>query len=53
MKRASLAALQRDQPQVRAVRTWNASQQRADAVSQPGDGFVVTGYTHEWQKQLG
>jgi GNAT superfamily N-acetyltransferase len=53
MKRANLAAVQRDQPQVRAIRTWNARSNEPMLRVNQEMGFVVTGYMHEWQKQLG
>jgi len=54
MQRASLAALQREQPQVRAIRTWIARSNEPVLRLNREMGFVVTGYTpHEWQKQLG
>jgi len=53
LKRANLAAVQREQPQVRTVRTWNASSNEPMLRINREMGFVVTGYTHEWQKLLG
>ena len=53
MKLANLAALQRDQPQVRTIRTWNARSNEPMLRVNREIGFVVTGYMHEWQKQVG
>ena len=52
LKRANLAAVQRDQPQVRTVRTWNARSNEPMLRVNRKMGFVVTGYTHEWTKVL-
>jgi hypothetical protein len=38
---------------VRAIRTWNARSNEPVLRVNQEMGFVVTGYTHEWQKQLG
>ena len=53
LKQASLAAVQRDQPQVVTVRTWNACSNEPMLRVNRRMGFVVTGYSHEWQKRLG
>lgn len=53
LKRANLAAVQRDQSQVRTVRTWNARSNEPMLRVNLEMGFVVTGYSHEWQKRLG
>jgi len=53
LKRANVVALQRDQPQVRTIRTWNARSNEPMLRVNREMGFVVTGYTHEWQKRLG
>lgn len=53
LKRANLAAMQRDLSQVRTVRTWNARSNEPMLAVNREMGFVVTGYTHEWQKRLG
>lgn len=52
LKRANLAAVQQDQSQVRTVRTWNARTNEPMLRVNREMGFVVTGYTHEWQKWL-
>jgi len=53
LKRVNLSALQRDQPQVSTIRTWNARSNEPMLRVNRELGFVVTGYTHEWQKRLG
>ncbi|MBE3073390.1 MAG: GNAT family N-acetyltransferase [Actinobacteria bacterium] len=53
LKRASLVAVQRHQPQVRTVRTWNARSNEPMLRVNRELGFVTTGYTQEWQKRLG
>jgi len=53
LKQANLAAVQREQSQVCTVRTWNASSNEPMLRINREMGFVVTGYTHEWQKLLG
>lgn len=53
LKRANLAAVHRDQPQVRTVRTWNARSNEPMLRVNRELGFVTTGHTQEWQKRLG
>jgi GNAT superfamily N-acetyltransferase len=52
LKRANLEAIRSHQPQVRTVRTWNAQSNEPMLRVNREIGFVVTGYTHEWQKRL-
>ena len=52
LKRANLAAVRREQPLVRTIRAWNAGGNEPMLRVNRELGFVVTGYTHEWQKRL-
>jgi hypothetical protein len=38
---------------LRTIRTWNARSNEPMLWVNREMGFVVTGYTHEWQKRLG
>jgi GNAT superfamily N-acetyltransferase len=52
VKLANLRALQRERPDVRTVRTWNADTNTHMVAINKRIGFVVTGWTREWAKQL-
>ncbi|GAA2743900.1 hypothetical protein GCM10009868_19480 [Terrabacter aerolatus] len=52
VKLANLRALQRERPDVTSVRTWNAESNAHMIAINERIGFVVTGWTREWAKEL-
>lgn len=52
VKIANLRALQRERPDVTTVRTWNADTNTHMVAINERMGFVVTGWTREWAKDL-
>jgi GNAT superfamily N-acetyltransferase len=52
VKLANLRGLQRERPEVTTVRTWNADSNAHMVAINERLGFVVTGWTREWAKDL-
>ena len=52
VKLANLRGLQRERPAVTTVRTWNADSNTQMVAINERMGFVVTGWTREWAKDL-
>lgn len=52
VKLANLRGLQRERPDVTTVRTWNADTNTHMVAINERIGFVVTGWTREWAKDL-
>ena len=52
LKVANLRALQREKPDVAAVRTWNADTNVHMIAINARLGFRPTGWSREWAKQL-